>query len=890
MKTRLKLKYNDTWEYLDLYEELPLSVVISQDEITDIGGSPYSYSKTFTIPGTKHNNDTLKGFYSVVGIDFDTLRKVECVVEYGGNIVFEGFLRLNSVLISNDYLEYEVYILTSLSDFSSEIQPLQLNDLDYQDLDHENNYDNITLSWEYTGGTSGLFGGQVLYPLYNYGLIYNNNNQPSFDFRMTGNHAFTSPGNAIPEEYFKPAIQLKSVLDRLFSATSYSYNSDFLNSDYFKSQYMSLANNGEIGVNREDQNTENRNKFKVYVSEAVSYTFDPNDLRKPIPFNTLSPDGYDPLNSFTLDNDFPNNSNDDFRNYFNVPTSGDYFFNIRFAYVNNSGFNAPTFFRLKVYKSTNPNNIDGGTLLFQTGGSGYAALGTQQNANVFFSGSLQSNEYVSAYIEIDDSAGFPQLGVSLLGFQGRNTPMWELYTAPQLLGSTNVNMKLQMPDMTASDFFQSLIIKYNLVIEKNDIDRVLNIEPWNTYFNESGRTITDWTQKIDRNTTIRVEPLDFNLSKDIIWGYESSDDYVLGKFYEDNFNDIFGTKRFTSRSNILTGKQELTIPFASFPTNTIDGSGYVIMGETFKLDDNGLKRPTSGPPHLFFWVGNRYMYSNEIGIGENQWYLSSGATQVGWNTYPAVNHLSRLGTFDSDEISDLNFTPYWDFFVSRNSVVQPWSRYTLYNSFWEDYIDNLYSNEARRLKGRFLLSPKDIGEIKLNDKIYLKDNYWRIENIKDADLIKDKLTEVSLLKELGGYYQKQIPPPVYDVTPNQDYPPASNININWFFENKVGSNITFPELFIQREFNNIVLLDIFNQFGSGSFTISPDILYIAAGFTYSDLTPLSNIEITIGSTSGDDTFGRLNIPDPQDNVFYELTILQGFGSAQDIYITIDTYQ
>ena len=108
MNTRLKLRYNDTWEYLELYEDLPISVVISQEDITNIGGSPFRYSKTFTIPGTKHNNDTLKGFYSVVGIDFDPLTKVECVVEYGGNIIFEGYLRLNAVLLTGDYLEYEV--------------------------------------------------------------------------------------------------------------------------------------------------------------------------------------------------------------------------------------------------------------------------------------------------------------------------------------------------------------------------------------------------------------------------------------------------------------------------------------------------------------------------------------------------------------------------------------------------------------------------------------------------------------------------------------------------------------------------------------------------------------------------------------------------------------
>ena len=168
MKTRLKIRPDNTWLGLDLYEELPISVVISQEDITEIGSSSYRYSKTFTLPGTKNNNEVFKGFYSVVGIDFDSLTKIECVVENGGNIIFEGFLRMNAVILQDEYIEYEVYILTEISDFSSEIQGLSLTDFDYQDLDHDNTYDNITTSWEYTGGTSGLFNGQILYPFYNY--------------------------------------------------------------------------------------------------------------------------------------------------------------------------------------------------------------------------------------------------------------------------------------------------------------------------------------------------------------------------------------------------------------------------------------------------------------------------------------------------------------------------------------------------------------------------------------------------------------------------------------------------------------------------------------------------------------------------------------------------
>ena len=892
MKTTLKIKNGYVWEGIDIYEDIPISAVISQDDITDISGSAFKYSKTFTVPGTKHNNQIFEGFYSVIGTDFDPLTKLECVVENGGNVIFEGFLRLNAVIFTGDYIEYEVYILTALSDFSSEIQPLQLKDLDFQDLDHENNYDNIVQSWEYTGGTSGLFEGQVLYPFYNYGLPYDSNDNPTFEFTLTGTNTFTTSANAVPEEYFKPSIQLKSLVDRIFSATSYSYTSTFFDSDYFKSIYMSLSDNGEIGVTRQEEDTQNRNIFKVYANYTLVYDYDPNDLMKPIPFSTLDPDGYDPLGSWTLDDDMPGFSNDDYRNYFNVPTAGDYYFNMRFRYLNNSGYNYPTYFRIKIYKSTNPNNIGGGTLVYQTPGSGFAALASAQEANVFFSGALQSNEYVSAYMEIIDTAGFPNGGVRLIGPNGVGNMWWDLYTSPSLLGSTNVNMKLQMPDMSVSDFFQSLVSMFNLTIEKDDFDKVLKIEPWNTYYDDSTRAVSDWTQLIDRSSSIRVEPLDFTLSKDLIFTYSSAGDEVLGKYYEDNYNNIFGTRRYSSPSNILTGEQTIELPFSPFPTNTIDGSEYIIMGQTFKRDDNGLQQPYAGNPHIYFWVGNRYMYSTQFGGGVNQWYLTSGATQVPLNTYPAVHHLSRLGNFESNELSDLNYQPQWDFFQSYNSVVHPWSNYSLYTSWWEDYVNSIYSPESRRMSGRFLLHPQDIGEIKLNDKIYVKDNFWRIEKITDADLVNPKLVEVSLLKEVGGFYDKDPVAPVYELEPNANYPTSPPSTLNWYFENLLGSyagNIEFPEFtIIQQSTSNQLLYT--TSYGSGSFSFYPGNLRFIVGFNYANnLGSINNLEITLGTSSGDDSYGRLAIPQPGDNNYYELDVTDYIPASGNVYATIDTY-
>ncbi len=82
-------------------------------------------------------------------------------------------------------------------------------------------------------------------------------------------------------------------------------------------------------------------------------------------------------------------------------------------------------------------------------------------------------------------------------------------------------------------------------------------------------------------------------------------------------------------------------------------------------------------------------------------------------------------------------------------------------------MENNYSNETRRFSGKFYFTPLDVYNTKYNDKIFLKDSYYRIEKIEEADLVDNKLTDISLIKERGGYYKITPPSPEYLITQGQ---------------------------------------------------------------------------------------------------------------------------
>jgi hypothetical protein len=64
----------------------------------------------------------------------------------------------------------------------------------------------------------------------------------------------------------------------------------------------------------------------------------------------------------------------------------------------------------------------------------------------------------------------------------------------------------------------------------------------------------------------------------------------------------------------------------------------------------------------------------------------------------------------------------------------------------------------------------DVYETELNDKIWIKDSWFTIEKITDADLVNKRNTQISLIKESVPYYRIEPPAPIYAITPNQPYP------------------------------------------------------------------------------------------------------------------------
>ena len=770
MDTTLIVNLNNEWKQLDIYEDIPISVVIQQVDSTALDTRKSSYSKQFVIPNTNNNAIIFEHYYEVNGLEFNPLTKIECVVQYRGTDIFNGYLRLNAVIENPNYTDYEVYIMGDVGDFASEIRNLTLQDLNWTDLQHELSYSAITTSWNADETyTNGLFGGKILYPMINYGLSYTTSNNPVWTYTFGETYSFDQSTHPVPESIWKPAVRFKEIIDRIFLRTGYQVNSEFFETDYFKAIYMDTFQDGQLGVTVASAVT-NQNIFKIYTNSSVTYSNIQG--QRDLLFNSFRGDGYDPLNNFTEAQPYNsiNPGNQQTYSYFRTPFGGQYSFNIKFNYDDANVCGGNIFFQVILRKSRFADGTNS-TIIASSDQFELPTCGTVASVNWFPTVNLDAGDYVKAFIQVNQNKRNNPLRILPYNSYGVRTtaPMWDLYSSPTLAGTQIVDLRLGLQDINCIDFLKALVTMFNLVIVQDEVSKTLLIEPFNWYYNEPDRVEKDWTQRLDLNSSYRVEPFTFELPKEINFQYTRGSEEYLNKIFEDTNDYPFGRYKYVSTNNLLTSDSTYELPFAATPTTVVNGADNFIIPAFYRELNNQLQ-PYSNKPHLFFWTGNRYAYLDKLRTQQGTWWLSSGSTQIEQTTYPCVSHLSSLDIQVPDLVSDLNFGSTWDFFGNYNPFPVQYTAYNLYNTFWEDYIDNNYSNETRRLTGRFFMRPTDVYDISLTDKIYVKDSFYRIELINEADLIDNKLTEVSMIKERGGYYKVTPPAPYYSLSGNTPYP------------------------------------------------------------------------------------------------------------------------
>lgn len=578
-------------EILDLFKDEEIRISDNITGLFDIGVLPSDFTQVILLPGTKKNNAFFKHVYDISVESpflFQTNRKVNCYFDFGSIYLANGYLQLNKVnVLQNKFIDsYEITVYGSLSSFARELNRAFLTDLDNLSIyNHTSSLQNITGSWE-----SGLFNGDIVYPLIDYGQGYQYTPE-------NPNVGIDSPNGAITVQDFKPAIRAKVVWDAIFEKYGYTYSGSFFNKPWLDNIYLVCNNKLKYPV-YESVDLENYGLFKISplsASGQTNLTLNPS-IDNSLPWFRIESNPSNLLNEslvYTVEKDTKLRGNIQLNLRIETDKSGSItepgngvpqfdlvvksfttssitpLENINQQFVNILNFNE-TITRdqtLTLSNSFTTQQLPSGSYTFNIR---YSVLGDDN-----FSVILNPNDSVNSFLEVTKVN----------------------QAADGLVLDIPSNMPFGEQGVKLIDFITSIQKKFNLIIYPSKTrPNEFIIETFNEWYNRG--KVRDFNKFINLDESIEVIPANNLAVNELNFGDKLDKDYISKEFQELE-NREYGKTYFIDTENFYSqGKFEVQTGFASSPLLLVNGTGasgsaFLKENVTFTSDATATSQPNT---------------------------------------------------------------------------------------------------------------------------------------------------------------------------------------------------------------------------------------------------------------------------------------------------------
>lgn len=288
-----------------------------------------------------------------------------------------------------------------------------------------------------------------------------------------------------------------------------------------------------------------------------------------------------------------------------------------------------------------------------------------------------------------------------------------------------IDWSANAPVMKCSEFMDSLFKMYNLVVIPNKVNqKEIDFIPFTEYISQG--VSKDWTPLLDISKDITLTATTDYQARKNTWTYKESSD-LFNMLYNTQGDRVYGRLELIDPQNdFATDEQNIELYFGSTPIVPIKATSYAIP--KFVNEQYQYSAPN---PRILYKTGETMNFNvyNDTTTGVNQ---------------VTAYMFSHYSDFLPDITSrDLNFgqeTPLCEV----SSI--PYK--TLYARYWNEYIENIYAPDARVLEAFFSLEFADIYNFNFNDKIFIKDSYWRILSISDYVVGTQDTVKVTLIKQV----------------------------------------------------------------------------------------------------------------------------------------------
>ena len=146
-----------------------------------------------------------------------------------------------------------------------------------------------------------------------------------------------------------------------------------------------------------------------------------------------------------------------------------------------------------------------------------------------------------------------------------------------------------------------------------------------------------------------------------------------------------------------------------------------------------------GNPRIFFFK------KKELGTGNNYRMYDQATT-----SYNQIDYYGYAGHYSdvpaSSGVFNLNWSDTYSGIYNFDVWVDSATENTPFTLYWKQYLNEIYSSEARMVKAYFNLNSVDIHNLRFNNKIFVKDTFYRINSIQNYKVNETQPTMVELIK------------------------------------------------------------------------------------------------------------------------------------------------
>jgi hypothetical protein len=716
-----------TYRRLDLFPTEPIKLTLSVANIEDPLAANSVFSRTFKVPHTGQNGPFFKAAFNVNSTDFDASKKADAYINDNGIFFALGNIRLLSIYVNEkqDDVQYEINFYGETSDFGSKIGGGFLSEVNLSAYNHSLTYNNVVNSW-----SGGLLGGNVVYPLIEWGYLYTSAGVPqprNNTMSIGGVASFTTASEAINFPQLKPTLKAKALWDAIFNETGYTYESTFLESDPLFTGLFVVAENearalisADISFNADDFGA--TNDVGTGIGSGIPYIVDmqfPNEI-------------IDPANAYN-----PTTS------HYTAETPGTFTFEVS-GYVegvwSNPAANTAVLFKIV--------DVNTGTVLSTT--SPQAVLQGPQSFTKSLSAVLTLGQVVK--LQVEGIGPVAPVNTSYITFFSCN---WYTTSVP-----STVAMSSFMPtNIRKIDFMRSIINRFRLVfVPSKDNEKHFEITPWKDWILQG--TQKDWTTMLDGSKDMKIKPLFYGQERLQVYKDQEDADFV-NYGYQLDYKQTYGQLNLDSNNELIKGTKVIQDQFAPTPLYPIGGTdpsdaAYAFLIPHLAKDTDTERQPIQ--PKL------RLLYYNGLQPSPITWYINSnwnpvsqtGSVPVSKNSYPLMSQFSTwpvsVSTFDLNWENEL---PLYD--TETSGLSKNISNYSCFNVFWKTWYDTMFDPFSRIVEANFILSYQDILELKFNDYIFVKDAWYLVNKVTDYVIGSETNCRVELVK-VGGNIGLVIPP------------------------------------------------------------------------------------------------------------------------------------